>query len=200
MRSYRPSRDVKKNTKGFKFIECTISLFAPSEKMGVPNNLKRFQNRMGYRPASEEEIAKIKEAIATGEVFKTDKISLDPFFGPKKSGIRYSYWIDDLLKTGNTLFVMTYENDIVAFEIAGLSGDTVKYHLGGMLPPKAGRMLGAAISLPGTIYWKEHGAKRFSTEVSSNNPSILKIHESFGFEVTGCRYVLIKHLGTAPRL
>ncbi len=185
---------------GFRFIECTISLSAPAEKMGVPDKLKRFEDRMGYRPASEEEIARIKETVATGTIFTTDKISLDPFFGPKKAGIRYAFWIDDLLSSGSTLYAITYGEEIIAFEIAGLSEGTVEYHLGGMLPSRAGMMLGAAISLPGTLYWKEHGAERFSTEVSSNNPPILKIHESFGFEVTGCRYVLVRHLGTASRL
>jgi len=178
---------------GFRFIECAISLSASIETVGVPDYLKRFQNQLGYRPASDEEVERIKKSVGSGEIFKTDKISLDPSFGPKKAGIRYSFWIDDLRKSGNTVFVITYKEEIIAFEIAGISEGNVEYHLGGMLPSKAGRMLGAAISLPGTLYWKEKGAKRISTVVSSNNLPILKIHESFGLKIVGCKYVLIKH-------
>ena len=179
---------------GFRFIECSISLSSAADKIVIPDNLKRFQTQMAYRPASDDERMMIKHTIENGEIFKTDKISLDPFFGVKKSGIRYSYWVDDLLSSGNDLFVITFKDVIIAFEVAGLSGDTVEYYLGGMLPSKTGKMLGAAISLPGAIHWKNAGAKKFRTTVSSNNLSILKIHESFGFRITDIKYVLIRHL------
>ena len=178
---------------GFKFMECTLSLSATADKVVIPETLKRFQSHMEYRPASENEIEMIKGIIKDGDVFKTDKISLDPFFGIKKAGIRYSFWIDDLLKTGNTLFVITYKDEVIGFEVAKLSGDTVEAYLGGMLPSKIGRMLGAAMYVPSTTYWKEHGAKILTAVVSSNNPPILKIHESFGLIITDWKYVLIRH-------
>lgn len=55
-------------------------------------------------------------------------------------------------------------------------------------------MLGVAMSVPGTIYWKEHGAVNVRTTVSSNNPSILKVHQFFGLKITECKYVLIRHI------
>lgn len=178
---------------GFRFIECTLSLTATADVVHIPDNLRRFQSQMTYRPASDDEIKMVREIVGNGEIFKNDKISLDPFFGRKKSGIRYSFWIDDLINNGNTLFVITFKDEIIAFEVAGMLKDVVEYYIGGMLPCKTGKMLGAAISVPGTLYWKDRGAKSFKTVVSSNNPSILRVHQSFGFDVTDCKYVLIRH-------
>lgn len=179
---------------GFRFIECSLELSASSDEAIIPDNLKRFQKSMGYRPASHDEIKLIKSIIESGDIFKTDKISLDPYFGTKKAGIRYSFWIDDLIKAGKTLSVITFDDEPIAFDVAGYSEGVVEHYLGGMLPGKKGKMLGATISVPSILYWKQHGAKQFKTVVSSNNHPILKVHQSFGFKIVNCKYILIRHI------
>ena len=180
--------------RGFKFIECSLLMSTTSDKICIPASIKRFQNYMNYRPASIDETNMIRKIIENGEIFKTDKIALDPFFGVKKSGIRYSFWIEDLLANGNTMFVITFKDEIIGFELAGLSRDVKVGYLGGMLPCQTGKMLGAAIYLPGTTYWKERGAKKFEAMVSSNNPSIIRVYKSYGFNVIDCKYIFVKHL------
>ena len=179
---------------GFTFIECSLSLEASADGIDVPKTLRRFLPQMSYRPATDVEIQSIKSAVESGELFTTDKISLDPFFGVKKAGIRYSFWIDDLIKTGKTVYAITFKDTVIAFEIAGFSEGTVEYYLGGMLPSVYSRMMGALISAPGNVYWKEQGASLFRTSVSSNNMAILKIHQSYGFKIVKCKYVLVKHV------
>ena len=178
---------------GFKFIECSITLSGTADNVNIPNNLRRFQNQMAYRPASTDEVEMIKEIIKNEHIFTTDKIALDPLFGKSKSGTRYSFWIDDLIASGCSLFVITFNEEVIGFEVAKLTDGTVEGFLGGMLPSKLGKMLGAAIYVPGTVYWKNQGVKKFRAVVSSNNLPIIKIHESFGRNVTSCKYVLIKH-------
>lgn len=111
---------------GFKFIECSFILSASEEDIEIPKPLKRFQSQMTYRLATDDEIEQIKSIIRSGDIFKTDKISLDPHFGVKMAGTRYSYWIDDLLNSGKNLYVMTLKDEVIAFEIASISEGTVE--------------------------------------------------------------------------
>ena len=178
---------------GFRFIECSLSLSASVEKINIPEKLKRFQTQLGYRRASFDEMKMIQKIIRNGEIFKTDKIALDPYFGVKKAGVRYSFWIDDLISNGNNMYVVTFNDEIISFEVVGFSEGVVYAYLGGTLPCKAGKMLGAATTIPGTVFWKKNGAKEFRTAVSSNNPSIIKMHRSLGLDVVDCKYILIKH-------
>lgn len=196
----KPEILLELQNRGFKFIECSLSLSAAADNVKIPEKLKRFQSQMEYRPASSDEIDMVKEMVRNEGIFKTDKIALDPFFGVEKSGIRYSFWIDDLIKSGNTLFAITFKNEVIGFEIAKITDGTVDAYLGGMLPCKAGKMLGAAMYVPSTLYWKEHGAKVINASVSSNNPPILKIHRSFGLDIVDWKYVLIKHSKQSTRL
>lgn len=179
---------------GFKFIESTLYLSAPIDEIRIPPNLERFQSSMTYRPATEKEINEIVESVKNGNIFNTDKIALDPFFGIKKSGIRYSFWIKDLVKSGKTCFVITYKDEVIGFEVSDIEDGVVMGYIGGRLPSKTGRMLGAAIYVPKTTYWKTHNAKKINVVVSSNNIPIIKIHQSFGLTVDLCKYVLIKHI------
>lgn len=133
-------------------------------------------------------------AAIQGEMFRTDRISLDPMFGPAMASRRYTNWIEDELgKNADVLevlinglpkgfFVFRKRPDLVGF--SALSG---LYH-SNQVPG-----LGSALLRRILLYAKENGCRRIDTSVSTNNLAAIKTHVVNGFEIDEVQYVLVRH-------
>ncbi len=178
---------------GFHFMETAIALKASVADIDIPKAMKRFIGKVSYDESTVEELRIIGDAINTGTMFLTDKISLNAAFGSKKAGNRYCNWFYSLLQKGAKCFSIHYMGKLVGFELSILKDDTVEFILGGGLP---GGYTGAGMMTVTASYdyWMNHNIKSIETNVSSNNLPVLKLHELFGLRINELRYILAKNI------
>ena len=181
--------------KGFQFIEMNIQF----ERRFVarpllPSMFKRYENSIGFHVASQPEIEDVLEEVASGNMFLTDKVSLDPFFGPALAGKRYALWAADLMKQGAALRMATYKEVSVGF---CLNIPREGYHdafLGGVFPRYEAKGFGFLPLYANLASIYDQGGRIMRTGVSSNNLPIVKLHQVFDCLITGLTYVLFKHI------
>lgn len=179
---------------GFVFVEMNIQLRAELSDITIPKIFERFIPHISYEFADKQKIEEILSVVESGTMFTTDKVSVDPYFGPKMAGRRYSLWSMDVIKSGAKMLLAKYKGTIVGFDIlVEHEKNIVEAFLGGVLPEFANRGFGFLPVYLISKAAKELGYKRIITGVSSNNLPILKIHEMFGFMIADTSYALIKH-------
>lgn len=176
---------------GFHFMETLVELEASVSEIVVPKNMKRFAEKVSYDLSSEEELQIIKSVIRSGEMFLTDKISLNPFFGQIKAGNRYANWVESLLEKDARCFSVHYKDKLIGFEISILEDGKLEFLLGGGFPKTGAGMMTVTASYN---YWTHQDIKSIETKVSSNNLPVLKLHELFGLRTSGLRYVFVKNI------
>lgn len=179
---------------GYRLIEMSIDLVRPLQDFEMPPTYKRFESSLSFREAQGDECERVLEIVASGNMFTTDRISLDPFFTAAQAGHRYACWSRELLQQGGTMYLAAYKGREIGF------GINVERHagvydacLGGVFPGRDHSGLGFAPLYLNTIAPRQRGARKVVTQVSSNNLPILKLHFAFGYEPTGMDYVLIRH-------
>lgn len=180
---------------GFVPIEMNIQLSRKLDAIELPKIYKRFESAISYNIASQDEKEIILQAICEGNIFSTDKVARDPYFGVAHAGRRYACWTQDVLDQGAELLCMKYKGEIVAFDVCiDQDSGILEAFLGGTVPQFKNSGLGFISVYLVTKYAIKKNYKKIITGVSSNNMSILKLHEVFGYHVDNMRYCLIKHV------
>ena len=181
--------------KGFHLLEMNIRLIRSlSEDIILPKIYQRYNETLRFRYAKSEEIGEILKIVKSGEMFLTDKVAMDPLLGKKKSGERYSYWAEDMIKNGAITVVTTYKNMLIGFEIYHEDNGQCENFIGGVFPEYANKGLGFAPLYCELINQRDRGNKKVITGVSSNNIPVLKVHEMLGFKVEKMSYSLVRHV------
>lgn len=178
--------------KGFHYMETAIGLKANISDIQIPKSMKRFVGKVSYDLTTDDELQTILDVIRSGEMFLTDKISLNSKFGHKKAGNRYGNWVESLLEKDARCFSIHYMGKLVGFEISILKDGAVEFFLGGGFP-NAGAGSGMMTVTASYDYWLNQDIKSIETRVSSNNMPVLKLHELFGLRVCDMRYILVKN-------
>lgn len=177
---------------GFRFIETAIGLGASVSDVIVPKSMRRFAGKVSYVESTGDELQIIKNVIRSGEMFLTDKVSLNPCFGKEKAGNRYGNWVESLLESNARCFSIHYMEKLVGFEISILKEGVLDIFLGGGFP-NVGVGAGAITVTASYSYWMNQNIKQIKTRVSSNNFPVLKLHELFGLKINDLRYILVKN-------
>lgn len=178
---------------GFGFVETNIQLEKKIESRPiVPSMFSRLMKDVVIEKASPSETELILEKIESGAVFTTDKVALDPLFGPKMAGRRYSLWSKSLLNENCYFVVAKMNSGIISFSLGVRKGDYFDAFLGGLFDANY-RSFGFLPIYCNMLSAFENGSKVIKTGVSSNNLPILKLHIAYGFKITNLYYVLIKH-------
>lgn len=179
---------------GYRLIEMSIDLSRHLQDFEIPALFRRFASRLSFREATGAECERVLQIVASGSMFTTDRISLDPFFTAAQAGHRYACWSRDLLQQGGTMYVAAYKERDIGF---GLHIEKQKgvYDacLGGVFPGGDNSGLGFAPLYLNTVVPLQRGGRKVVTQVSSNNFPIFKLHLAFGYEPTGMEYVLVQH-------
>lgn len=178
---------------GFKVIETGVHLQRTLENIELPGIYKRFLPHISYALA--DDISQILDEVRNGDMYLTDKIARNPYFGVRAAGRRYAYWLQDVWKHGAIFIHAKYKEQIIGFNCCSSLGNNVYDGLlGGVFPAFSGKGLGFIPPFAGLLALKDIGAVRVIDHVSSNNVPILKFHEMMGFTVESMEYILIKHL------
>jgi len=179
---------------GFRFLETQLSLidrFLPDD---IFEQCETSHERIVYKPIKKDRgewervIAKITPAL-----FDTDRISLDPLLGPEIACKRYQNWIRDLFDNPKaSLSVMEVDGQEVSFALEMVDGKSRQGILGGNFPEFKRSGYGVALNA-GSREGRIRAKRR--TVVSSNNLSVLRVHQNCGCVVYKEMYVLRKFVG-----
>lgn len=180
--------------RGFQMIELNMRFERDSRKMEFPRMYQRFIPKLSYYLAEEEDNKRIIDELSSGKMFLNDKVSRDPFFGPEKSGHRYACWMRDIIDQGVITYMLKYKDQLIGFSSYTDEGEG-EYDgiIAGIFPEYEGMGLGFVPALTGVMAFQEKGFKKLYAGASSNNTSIIKVHEMLGFITSGMNYVLVKH-------
>jgi hypothetical protein len=182
---------------GFRFIElnfvCIHDLLVPQ----LSKPLERMATCFKVLEADEGHLSTINGCIAS-EMFLTDRVAIDPKFGPKLAARRYLGWLEDLLKSGAKVFVMKYKVDTVGFFVMRCSDTICDAVLGGIFPSMASGGFGVMLNYLEIITAANLGCKELHGRFSSNNAAIFAINRTLGYKIRPEHYVFIKHSQERP--
>lgn len=185
-------------TLGYRVIEMNAQLSRSTQGYTLPSIYRRFESQIDIVQADQEGVRRALDEIRSANVFVTDRVAKDPFFGPEKAGNRYYHWSRDVLDRGGRLYSVMYGNEAVGFALNYTDdGNTYNAFLGGVFPGAANKGLGFLPLHANVSMIIAQGGKRVVTGVSTNNLPILRLHLLFGFTIQTMSYVLIKHLRVA---
>lgn len=175
---------------GYRFLETQLYLndyFQPKDL-----ELDIIRNEIICNNLTIEQIPKIREKWEeiiqkiTPGTFDTDRVSLDPILGEEIASKRYQNWCRDLFDDLNSImYVRKINGEIYGFgiDVVDKTG-SIAGVLGAIFPSYRTTFLG--------ISWIDNYAGNVKTAVSSNNPSVTKIHQHNGRIIYKMRYVLRK--------
>lgn len=178
----------------FQVIEMSIQIAKVVDEYSLPKIFKRFESHIIVSEATQEDIDRVLNLMRNGDLFTTDRISLDPYFTSEQSGERFYNWTKDSLDNGAHIFIAKYKGESAGFGV-NYTTDGKRYValFGGVFPEFAGKGLGFTALHTNMVSIINQGGTSIVTAVSSNNQPILRLHESFGYQVQELHYVLIKH-------
>lgn len=133
--------------------------------------------------------------ITTG-MFSTDRIAIDPQFGPELSCLRYRNWIQAEFAHQNTILAkVLYKKEHVGFMLLKIADSNLKLLLNGIYKPYQRKGIGLLTPASPLLYVKKNGLnyREVSTHISSNNVPVVKLYNRLNFIIDHQTYVFIKH-------
>lgn len=184
--------------RGYSFIETAIALEFNYKQLGykVPNmtrSLQKICDKCSWGLMDQAELAQLSDEIMKN-IFRTDRIFVDPEFTPAQAAQRYDLWVKDLIRNGNIPYKVCFEGEIIGFFVGkNISAKVNNSILGGLYTKYADSGMGCCMDYAHFMAMLEQGVEKSITQVSGSNPAVLKLHTAFGAEIKGLEYVFVKH-------
>ena len=189
---------------GFSCVETQISVSKPYASFDFDDRLVRLLSRgIRFAPVTDAEgLEAVVDAI-TDDMFRTDRIALDPRFGPQKGRTRYVNWLRSTFAGPDAvLFEFVKGEARYGFSLCrkAPSGEW-DYLLGGIYSPYRNSGLGLLTPAAPFLYARQEGCPlgRVVTSISSNNQPVVKLYLYLGYAVDNLRYVFVRHQNPASR-
>lgn len=179
-------------SKGFAFIEDLISVEHDLHEVSRSRILQRMYDSMTYHVMDEDDIQFLYDEVRKG-MFSTDRISLDPKFGPEIAARRYVNWLKDLVENEAVPYSLMYRDDREGFIILRDNKDGTYTSVLGAAYEKY-RKSGLGIVQKEQEIVKGLGGKKVLTAVSSNNAAQVRALISNGYITTHIEHVFVKHI------
>ena len=181
---------------GFRFMETQLSFQYDLSKYRTPPELEKLLYPISIREVPHE-ISKWKEVSdrISPDLFETDRIALDPLFGPQIGCMRYRNWILDLEKMTDSHLLLfcdpSDENIEYGFTIDRLDEKTKTLHgiLGGVFTDCDKPGIGFSIYDASFRNDIKRGAKILKSAISSNNPPVMAVDSALGISIRKLTYV-----------
>ena len=186
---------------GYSFVETLFRVAVERENYHVPESIARFDRGLSVvrRTAAEEQEAAF-DRIREG-VFKSDRISLDPFFPRESTSTRYINWIRQMLRQGSMLFeVLHREEPIGVFIIKRIDEQTVDPVLMGLYSEDKNRGLGTLLHKKTLDTCFAQECTKITSTFVSNNAKILRVYTNIGATITDLLYTYVKHVHAQPEI
>lgn len=132
----------------------------------------------------------------TPNMFSTDRITLDPYFGKETGCKRYKNWITYAFENNQMNFLwFIYKGEKVGFSMYKENAETTEGVLGGLFTQYQAKGLGIITATRHLLHAKKNSMnmKKYITCISSNNQAVLRIYNRLNFQIEKMQYVFIKH-------
>jgi hypothetical protein len=184
---------------GFRCIEVQTTCFHNGQLPALSALQTRMLQGLSCLSASDTDLSIILAEIGKG-MFTTDRVALDPHFGPHQAARRYAGWIDDELANGAVTYAIKYKNKVIGFfllrELRQRAWAAV---VGGIFKDYQQLGFGLFMNYLEVSTVMKLGGSRVYTSYSSNNPPIAAIHFALGYKLARQDYVLIRHCFPATK-
>lgn len=178
---------------GFTYVETMVHL---THNMGLEPLDYRKQNsynHMDFLPMSDKDMDEMYAEIRKG-LFRTDRVSLDPFFTQQQVANRYVGWMSDELKCGSEVYKLVYFGENAGFVGFKKVGDTeYQDFLNGIYSDFQGKGLAFNLTYKLIKELQLRKASALHIDISSNNSVSLQARLRHGFEIDTFTYVYVKH-------
>ena len=183
---------------GFHFLEMVFHVMIRRESYAMPAAIARFDRGLTVMKRVEESDLERIFALIRAGMFTTDRVSIDPSFGPELGGQRYANWLASMLKKGGDLYeVLSGDTPIGFFVICRKDERTVDPVLMGLYHPDKDRGMGALLHKKTLDTCFEYDCRRLTSTIVSNNAKVLHVYVNAGAEITDTLYTYVKHIPRA---
>lgn len=181
---------------GFHFMETQFHMKKVLQDYETPKIITNLKNILEQKEICKN-FADWKQVtdLMTDNMFYTDRIYLDPKLAPGTSCKRYQNWILDLVNDERAhLFGYYYKNTLVGLGLIKINlEEKIVYDLlEGILEKYQNTGFGYMMFDRALKSYQNLGMVRLETSISSNNLSIIKLDQTFGYLIEGEDYVLRK--------
>ncbi|MFH1511835.1 MAG: GNAT family N-acetyltransferase [Bacillota bacterium] len=180
---------------GYTFVETLFRVAIEREDYHVPQSVARFDRELTIaRRVTAQEQEAVFRRIREG-VFKSDRISLDPYFPTEMTANRYINWIGQMLGQGGMLYEMLRRGEPVGvFIIKRIDAQTVDPVLMGLYQEDQNRGLGTLLHKKTLDACFAQECARITSTFVSNNAKILRVYANVGAAITDVLYTYVKHV------
>lgn len=180
---------------GYHFVEMVFHVMIRRDEYHMPDIIARFDRGLSVVELTEEnDRERVYELIRKG-VFRSDRVSIDPAFGPVKGGNRYANWLKGMISRGGFLYeVVKGDKPIGFFVICRKDEITVDPVLMGMYDEENDRGMGALLHKKTMDTCFTHECKRLTSTIVSNNAKVLHVYVNAGATITDTLYTYVKHI------
>ncbi len=178
---------------GYTFIEAAVRLEHNMKEIPVPERILRVCNKCTWEKMGRDDLVELRNEIYKN-IFKTDRVYLDPAFSKQQAARRYDFWIQDLINAGNVPYKVMYNGETVGFYLyKEVEPNVFDGLLAGTYHAYEGAGMGYCVQYAGIKSALDKGARKYIGNVSASNLTVLKILLSIGFHIKTVEYVFIKH-------
>jgi RimJ/RimL family protein N-acetyltransferase len=180
---------------GYTFVETLFRIAIERGDYRVPQSIARFDRGLTVaRRSTAEEREAVFGRIREG-VFKSDRISLDPYFPAEKTAVRYINWIGQLISQGGMLYeALNRGEPFGLFIIKRIDAQTVDPVLMGLYQEDRNRGLGTLLHKKTLDTCFAQECDRITSTYVSNNAKILRVYANVGAAVTDVLYTYVRHV------
>lgn len=177
------------------YVETVFKIAVNRDAYCVPQSIARFDRGLSVVKRTETtEQEAIFGRIGEG-VFKSDRVSLDPYFPPERTALRYTNWIRQMLAQGCMLYeVLHREEPIGVFIIKRINAQTVDPVLMGLYNEDQNRGLGTLLHKKTLDTCFAQECSKITSTFVSNNAKILRVYTNVGATITDVLYTYVKHV------
>ena len=182
--------------KGYTMIETQLKLSKDINDFDLNDRyIRRILPDVSYKIIEiESEIDEILNRI-NPNMFITDRISLDPVYGPEVGCKRYKNYIwNSFIQKKLEIIGILFKEKLVGFEMHTIKDGICYGKLGGIFNdvriPGIGFLTACA---PLLFAHERYGVTKFIPDISANNMPVLNLYDYFHFNVVSMTYVFVKH-------
>ena len=178
--------------KQYTFIEAQLSIQKKwKDWIFNPQDARTAKYFSAVEITSTTELEEILNKI-DDRMYTTDRICLDPAFGPAFSANRYRNWTRTAFEQGAILQKYYFRDKEIGYGVAKLENQVLHGLIGGVY---GGIGIGLGFIVPiGVRFIENRNIEWFKTKISANNAPVLRLYNHFNFEITDIEYVFVKHI------
>jgi len=177
-------------TARFAFIEAQLSIQKKMDSWNLSPKDRKLLSLFSAVEVTDYAEMEVVLSKITDKMFTTDRISLDPVFGPEYSARRYRNWTRTAFEQGAILQRFFYKDQEIGYALSKFEDNIIHGLLGGAYE---GEGMGFIVPT-GPLFLENRRIDWFKTKISANNIPVLRLYNHFNFEITNVEYVFVKHI------